>query len=154
MNILAIDPGTKRVGFAEYYNGEWSCFIESPEDAIERVRLHADAYDLVAVEMPKPFRHVPPEVFDTVLIVGRLQEAAGDVVLVPRATAAAHLGAKGDAAVRRAIIDRFPATGGGKTPQIGTKDQPGPLYGVSGDMWAALAVGLWALDTHSKQEAA
>jgi hypothetical protein len=50
----------------------------------------------------------------------------------------------GDKHVRQAILDRFPGTGGGKTPQIGTKKQPGPLYGVKGHMWAALAVALTA----------
>lgn len=147
MDILAIDPGTARVGFAEYSNGKWSCFIEAPEDAVDRVRRQADAYDIVAIEMPKPFRRTPSAVLDTCVVVGRLQEAAGDVVFVPRSTVAAHLGAKGDTEVRRALIDRFPATGGGKTPQIGTKAEPGPLYGVSKDMWAALAVGVWAQDT-------
>ena len=43
-----------------------------------------------------------------------------------------------DANIRQAIIDRF----GGKAAAIGTKKNPGPLYGVSGDVWAAIAVGL------------
>ena len=47
-----------------------------------------------------------------------------------------------DSNVRQALLDRFPATGGGKTPQIGTKSKPGPLYGFSKDMWAALGVAL------------
>lgn len=47
-----------------------------------------------------------------------------------------------DKNVRQAIIDIYPASGGGKTPQIGTKKEPGPLYGVSGDAWSAIAVGL------------
>ena len=45
-----------------------------------------------------------------------------------------------DTNVRHAILDKYPATGGGKTPQIGTKKQQGPLYGIGKDMWAALAV--------------
>jgi len=47
-----------------------------------------------------------------------------------------------DSNIRQAIIDLYPATGGGKIPQIGTKDNPGPLCGVSKDVWAALAVAL------------
>lgn len=47
-----------------------------------------------------------------------------------------------DSNVRQAIIDLYPAVGGGKTPQIGSKKEPGPLYGISKDVWAALAVGL------------
>ena len=44
--------------------------------------------------------------------------------------------------VRQAIIDRFPPTGGGKTPQVGTKKLPGPLYGVSTHAWSAVAIAL------------
>jgi hypothetical protein len=42
-----------------------------------------------------------------------------------------------DANIRQAIIDRY-----GSTKQVaqGTKKNPGPLYGVSKDVWAALAV--------------
>jgi hypothetical protein len=55
--------------------------------------------------------------------------------------------AVGDAEIRRALIERFPATGGGKTPQIGTKKQPGPLYGVTGHSWQALSVAITGLET-------
>ena len=49
-----------------------------------------------------------------------------------------------DPNVRQAIIDLFPPTGGGKCAQIGTKGQPGPLYGVSSHAWPALGVALTA----------
>ena len=45
-----------------------------------------------------------------------------------------------DANVRQALLDMYPAEGGGKCPQVGTKKQPGPLFGVSKDVWAALGV--------------
>jgi hypothetical protein len=47
-----------------------------------------------------------------------------------------------DANIRRRVLDIFPATGGGKTPQIGTKGHPGPLYGVTSHAISALALGL------------
>lgn len=47
-----------------------------------------------------------------------------------------------DSNVRQAVIDLYPPDGGGKTPQIGVKAQPGPLYSIKGDEFAALAVGL------------
>lgn len=50
-----------------------------------------------------------------------------------------------DAQIRAALIERFPATGGGKVPQIGTKKDPGPLYGVKGHAWSALAVVMTGL---------
>ena len=47
--------------------------------------------------------------------------------------------------VRAAVIDKYPATGGGATPQIGTKKEPGPLYIFrstkgAGHAWDALAL--------------
>jgi hypothetical protein len=49
-----------------------------------------------------------------------------------------------DGNIRQAILDSFPATGGGATPQVGTKKAPGPLLGVSSHSWSALAVALYA----------
>ena len=46
-----------------------------------------------------------------------------------------------DANIRAAIIDRF---GPGKEKAIGKKSAPGPLYGIKGDEWSALAVALTA----------
>lgn len=44
--------------------------------------------------------------------------------------------------IRQAILDMYPATGGGKVPQKGTMKQPGPLYGISSHTWSALAVAI------------
>jgi hypothetical protein len=43
-----------------------------------------------------------------------------------------------DANIRQALIDRY----GGKERAIGCKKSPGPLYGISGDVWAALSVAV------------
>ena len=103
-------------------------------------------------------------VFDTCRWVGRFQdrfESKSDILshLVYRKAQNKEDGIEGvcmhicknnrakDSNVRQAIIDRYPATGGGKTPQIGTKAQPGPLYGVSADVWAALAVAITFAET-------
>lgn len=53
-----------------------------------------------------------------------------------------------DANIRQAIIDRY---GGVKGNVIGTKKAPGPLYGVSADMWAAIAVCLVASEVPEDQ---
>ena len=57
-----------------------------------------------------------------------------------------------DTNIRQAIIDRYPASGGGKCPQIGTKKEPGPLYGVSKDIWSALAVAITYSETKGSGE--
>jgi hypothetical protein len=50
-----------------------------------------------------------------------------------------------DANVRQALIDRY----GGKAKAVGLKATPGPLYGMTGDCWAALAVAITAAETES-----
>jgi hypothetical protein len=44
-----------------------------------------------------------------------------------------------DAHIRQALIDRFGPT---RQQAIGTVKKPGPLYGVTGDQWAALSVAV------------
>jgi hypothetical protein len=92
---------------------------------------------------------VGKEVFDTCVWIGRFMQAAGaerchqvfrrDIKLHHCHTARAN-----DSAIRYAICDRF----GGKDAAIGRKKTPGPLYGIKGDCWAALALALYAHDTN------
>ena len=49
-----------------------------------------------------------------------------------------------DANIRQALIDRY---GPGKDRAIGRKLSPGPLYGLSGDCWSALAVAVTTTET-------
>lgn len=90
---------------------------------------------------------VGKEVFDTCLWIGRFMETwSSQCQLVYRKDIKIHLcgtvRAK-DANVRQALIDRHEPTGGGKVPQIGTKQKPGPLYGIKKDVWSALAVAVY-----------
>jgi len=48
-----------------------------------------------------------------------------------------------DANIRQALIDRY---GPGKALAVGLKATPGPLYGLTGDCWSALAVAVTAAD--------
>jgi hypothetical protein len=107
--------------------------------------------DRLCIEMIASYgMPVGREVFETCVWIGRFQQAwnAPDAVeLVYRKDVKLHLcgttKAK-DPNVRQALLDLFPPTGGGKTPQIGTKKQPGPLYGVSSHAWPALGVAITA----------
>jgi len=50
-----------------------------------------------------------------------------------------------DPNIRAAIISRYSDRedlGGGKIPEIGIKANPGPLFGFSADLWAALGVAI------------
>jgi hypothetical protein len=85
---------------------------------------------------------VGAEVFDTVLWAGRFAEAAHRVTVVMLPRRAVKLALCGDsrakdANIRQALIDRF-----GGSAAIGRKAAPGPLYGISRDVWSALAIAV------------
>jgi len=46
-------------------------------------------------------------------------------------------------AMRHALYDMFPQTGGGSRPAIGTKKEPGPLWGITNHLHEALQLGMW-----------
>lgn len=155
--VLAIDPGPTTSGFCLYdtvgvvrdsgsrLNNEMLGLITS---------THAD---MLAIERVQSFgMAVGKEVFESCEWIGEfrgLWRARGmTAVLVYRKDVKMHLCGTSrakDGNVRQAIIDLFPPTGGGKTPQIGTKSLPGPLYGVSSHAWAALGVALTATQRRS-----
>ena len=56
-----------------------------------------------------------------------------------------------DAQINSVLKHRFPQTGGGKTPSVGTKAQPGPLYGIKGHEWSALAVAVTFVEQFGKE---
>lgn len=157
--ILALDPGTTQTGWVVLYGGRViDGGVESNHDMLARVgTYHLWAQTLrrpaaeLAIEMIASYgMAVGREVFETCVWIGRFQQAWHSpeaVRLVYRKDVKLHLcgtpRAK-DPNVRQALIDLFPATGGGKTPQIGTKAQPGPLYGVSSHAWPALGVAVTA----------
>ena len=60
-----------------------------------------------------------------------------------------HSAKANDSNIRQALIDRW----GGDQVAIGRKKAPGPLYGFSGDMWAALAVAVTAAETTERYKA-
>jgi hypothetical protein len=136
--------------------------IERNVDVLERVRLlglKASALGLpsiLAVEMIASYgMPVGREVFETCVWIGRFVQHwtnhtnGGPYRLVYRSEVKIHVcgtqRAK-DGNVRQALIDMFPPAGGGKVPQIGTKPEPGPLYGVTSHAWQALGVAVTAED--------
>ena len=160
--ILAIDPGTTESAFMLYNAGK---FLEFGKVANQFLLDRMPTADAMAIEMPACYgMAVGKSVFETCRWVGIFQQAFGvsKTHLVYRKSRNKEEGTDSvamclcknnrakDSNVRQAILDRYPATGGGKTPQIGTKAQPGPLYGVSGDVWSALAVAITFDESWSK----
>ena len=158
MIVLALDPGPVQTGWCLLDDTRLDGSGVASNADILRLLAHCPAADVLAVEMIASYgMAVGREVFETCVWIGRYQQAWRDpaaVQLVYRRDVKLHLcgtpRAK-DPNVRQALIDLYPATGGGKVPQIGTKGRPGPLYGVSTHAWPALAV---AVLVHSRMRSA
>lgn len=158
MKLIAIDPGTEASGLV-VMDGRRVVESSHEPNAQLLLRLRVEGIldrlmPVVACEMVGHYGTGMPvgrEVFETVEWIGRFREAqearSGLFIRVYRREVKTHLcgsvRAK-DANVRQALLDLY----GGKEIAVGRKQSPGPLYGVSGHAWQALAVGVTALNTH------
>lgn len=148
MILLSIDPGNQQSAYLIYDTASGRPIpgrfgIKKNEELRQMLidgELHADH---MAIEMIACYgMAVGAAVFDTCVWVGRFIEvAAMPHTRVYRKDVKLHLcgthRAK-DANVRQALIDRF--------GQCGTKKEPGALYGISKDVWSALAVAVTHAD--------
>ena len=162
MRILAIDPGTEISAWVVYDGGDLlRSGMGENHDGLLAMFYDGDFQECnaMAIEMVACYgMAVGQSVFETCVWIGRFAEAWEVMAdkfphFVYRKEVTMHLCHSmraRDNNVRQAIIDRYPATGGGKTPQIGTKSKPGPLYGVSKDVWAALGVAITFDETKKK----
>jgi len=155
MNIIGIDPGNEKSAYVLYANHEireYGIYINEDMRSI----VSTTYADLLAIEQCACYgMPVGATVFDTSLWAGRFIERyvvsqhkpyriiyRKDVKMLLCNSMRAK-----DGNIRQAIIDRYEPTGGGKIPQIGTKAKPGPLYGISKDVWSALAIAITAHET-------
>jgi hypothetical protein len=150
--ILAIDPGTTRSAWVWTLPEEGVVHgLEGNEDVLALLNEMADntfgdGFPVVVIEQVESYgMAVGAEVFETVFWSGRFAEAARPLPVhrIGRKAVKLHLcgttQAK-DANIRAALIDRF----GGKD----AIRKGGPLYGIHGDEWAALAVAVTWADLH------
>ena len=156
--ILAIDPGNEHSAFVLYDGGRLHDFgkVEN-QTLLDRLEHYRIASDELAIEMVASYgMPVGREIFDTVRWIGRYEQAwsamNGRVELVYRQAVKLHLCGQArakDGNIRQAIIDRY----GGKSAAIGLKASPGPLRGVSSDVWSALAIAVTYSDGRGKSQA-
>jgi hypothetical protein len=143
--ILAIDPGPERSAYVVWNDGRVvdSGWIEN-FDVRVRVAYYAREKQRIAIEMIASYgMAVGASVFNTCVEIGRMVEVAKahgvDAELIFRKDVKLHVcgspRAK-DANIRQALMDSY--------GPVGTKKQPGPLYGVRSHVWAALAVAVTA----------
>jgi hypothetical protein len=151
---LAIDPGPERSAWLVMgpSGGIRSFGIWTNEELLGLLRgelhggLSADVTH-IAIEKVESFgMAVGAEVFETVFWSGRLAEAARGLQLERVSRRAVKLNLCGsarakDTNIRQALIDRY-----GGPAAIGKKAAPGILFGISKDVWSALAVAVTAAD--------
>lgn len=167
--ILAIDPGPEQsafvlyrtfdrrlLAFGKFDNGDFGAELGTLAPIIAlKTPFDGPRDPTLVVEMIASYgMAVGREVFETCVWIGRFLEAwRGPSERITRGAVKMHLcgsmRAK-DGNVRAALIDAF----GGKDKAIGSKKQPGPLHGVSGDVWAALAVAVTYADRTEQARAA
>ncbi len=155
MRLLAVDPGpVNGVVLINRRAGDWPPRLVWSQDDMSLAKLQENIAnhkpDLVVCEWVSSMGLiVGADVFDTCRTVGRIEQwcvdwsvrferikrvdVKLDVLGQTRGT---------DSNVRGAMLEMYPQTGGGKTPAVGTKAQPGPLYGLKGHATQALAAGV------------
>lgn len=159
MFVLAIDPGTESSGLVLLHDGVVRVVFDGIKNYLipSYIREQVEAIGCtVVVEWLSCYgQRVGRETFETCWWAGRFHEAAGDAgERLLRKDVVKHLlggGATGkgkDAAVRAVLLDRY---GPGKAKAMGTKKEPGPLYGVSGHAMQALGVAVtWSEGVRSQ----
>ena len=144
--ILAVDPGPVESAYVRLEAGRVAEAAKVPNGEILRI-VEGWRHWPLAVEMIASYgMPVGAEVFETCVFIGRIWQAYGrEPIRVRRIQVKSHLchsARANDASVRQALLDRW----GGKCTAICRKAAPGPLYGVHGDAWAALAVAVTVID--------
>jgi hypothetical protein len=153
MQTWALDPGTLQSALVVVeQGGPCGVLVRSHELALNAVILarcrQAPVTATLVVEQVECFgMPVGVEVLETVFWTGRFFEAwpNGARYRLPRRAVKLHLCASmraKDAHVRHALLDKF----GGASTAIGRKATPGPLYGLHGHHFAALAVAVTWLE--------
>lgn len=155
--ILAIDPGNTKSAYV-VLNDDLSIreFAILPNDEILGVISAACFHgkiNHVAIEMIASYgMAVGATVFDTCVWIGRFIEAA----VMARDKMPTYIYRKDekinlcgtmkakDGNIRQALIDRF--------GPVGVKKSPGWFYGVSKDVWAAIAVGVTYHDLYIEKK--
>lgn len=139
--IIGIDPGPTEQSCVMFDSETNQVLKTKTFNAHEFESLGEWCYQYqVAIEWIESFgMAVGQEVFRTVFQIGRMKEVIGSVRLIPRRdvklTVCGSARAK-DANIRQSLIDTLGV--------VGTKKDPGPLFGVAGHYWAALGVAYTA----------
>jgi hypothetical protein len=145
--IFAIDPGPEKSAFVIWNGGVCESGELSNPELRQSINDGSYVFDTLAIEMIACYgMAVGAETFETCVWIGRIMQVAEswtglEIIRVYRKDVKMHLchsmRAK-DANIRQALIDKHGI--------VGTKKNPGKLFGIAGHMWAALAVADYVAD--------
>lgn len=153
MSVLAIDPGYTQSAWLILNADRPLAFGILPNDEVIDFLAAGCGAESLAIESVASYgMPVGAEVFETCVWTGRfiqawLERSGPAPRRVYRREVKMHLCGSmraTDTNIRAALIDRY---GPGKALAIGLKASPGPLHGVTKDVWAALAVAVTATET-------
>lgn len=150
MTVLGIDPGPKESAYVVW---DGSKVIEAgkiPSANILDLEPDAKGWELVAIECCTGYgMQVGQETFETIRWEGKYEYVFEHLVNTRRVSRKevkrllCENATANDKFVRQALIDRI-------GPQ-GTKRAPGPLFGITDDKLAALAVAVYAWDMEGRK---
>lgn len=159
--IIGIDPGTTKTGWVAMDDKTMEILDKGVTPNLEFLKDTFPEFFMTKLDVKVGIEMIASQgmavgktTFETCVFIGCLVEKMRLIwcefpKLVYRKDVKIHLcnsmRAK-DANIRQALLDKYPATGGGKTPQIGTKSQQGMLYGMNSHMWPALGVAMVVKD--------
>ena len=138
MKIIGIDPGDTHTAIAVLEDGkiERTQYLDNDSalNALALLYLRWEGY-FVCEMIASYGMPVGKTIFETCVFIGQIKQVIPSLKFITRISvksAICHSAKAKDGNIRQALIDTYgPA---------GTKKAPGPTYGISGDMWAALAV--------------
>ena len=148
MKTVAIDPGTFASGWVVLEGRDVTDAISAAPNIEVLTWLDEHAYQapiqLALEDMEGRNQRVGNDTYETLKWIGRFDEhwrmmTGSNAILIPRGKVKRHLEAANDSEVRHALMNRY---GGGQQAAVGKKADPGPLYGVKGHAWQALAVAV------------
>ena len=150
MVVLAIDPGPTESAYVMWSGDQVLAYAKVRNDNLVLLLLNPPReVEQAVIEKVASFgMPVGAEVFETVYWSGVFAHAFG-LARVDRITRneiknhLCHSSRAKDGNIRQALIDRF-----GGPAAIGKKASPGPLYGLAGDTWSALAVAVTFWDKY------
>lgn len=139
--ILSIDPGNVDSAYCYLTGRKIGPFGKQPNSfVLDLIDRWGGPYNRIVCECITSYgMPAGASLFDTCTFIGRIIERADrigvPVTLMPRIQVKSHIchsGKATDSNIRQALIDKY-------GPQ-GKKSAPGPTFGISADVWSALAI--------------